>query len=84
MPTLKLKPNSNHFYSFHSREFRSSADVASFIGMHIATTLFALRKWDLYVNNRLYSWPTIEVNTGELTRHIDHCIEMDEAFYETS
>jgi len=32
----------------------------------------------LTINGRRYEWPTV---WGNLIKHIDHCVELDQAFY---
>ena len=38
----------------------------------------------LIINGRRYEWPNIPYNLIELGDHLRYCVDMDEAFYETS
>lgn len=39
-------------------------------------------EYDLYINGRKYDWPNPRAHYVEdLVKHIEHCIELDEAFY---
>lgn len=74
MAHIDIQPVNVH-WRIHVCPFISSASAAGFaLGRDWSN-------WQLFINGRLYNWPSRLSRFSELIAHIDHCIEMDEAFY---
>lgn len=76
MAHIDIQPLNVH-WRIHVSPFLNSSSAAGFaLGRDWSN-------WQLFINGRLYNWPSgfSVIHVSELITHIDHCIELDEAFY---
>ena len=77
LPLIEIRPNNAAMPDLYDRQFIDAVLTAEFmIGKHWGN-------WVLYIRGRKYDWPKEHglLKRRLLVDHIEHCLELDEAFY---
>lgn len=80
MAKFSLKPNPKEVQKIGDL-FHDTEDISEilhhirFWGGHI------IEGYELFINGRKYDWPKNAFYLEEIEKHIEYCIEMNEAFY---